>query len=144
VKVAATLRGVLRRRALDITTSVEGVAKVRTRISPLGDTVTYVARSVINPVNESVLQAHDRALRDALTSVARELRLVTAGLRAASVLTALLLTVGAYFGGDLRVQLPAQPLVHWGSLGGSFVLITGGTWWLLRRLLVRWLRRTSL
>jgi hypothetical protein len=143
VKVAATLRGVLRRRALDITTSVEGVAKVRTRISPLGDTVTYVARSVINPVNESVLQAHDRALRDALTSVARELRLLTAGLRAASVLTAVVLTVGAFLGGDLRALMPMHPTVRAGALAGTFTVLLVGAYGVLRHLLVRWLLRAS-
>jgi hypothetical protein len=144
VTVFAALCTLLRRRAFDIATPAEGRALLRTRISLLGDAITYVAREVAERGDDGVLRAHAQAVESALQAVARELRWLLWGWRVASGVVGLLSGVLNYCGRDPRAPMPMALLMSLVFAVITFVAVSGATQWLLRHLLVRWLRRASL
>lgn len=108
-------RVLLRGRAIDVSTPSSGRARLRTRISPLGDVVTYVARDVLEHDPGALVSDHAKAVEAALETATRAVRRLLLAWRLASGGAAFALAILAFLGSDLRATPAALP---WARLAG--------------------------
>lgn len=142
MKVFATPRELLRRRALDIVTPAEGRALLRTRISPLGDVVNYVARDVLEHDPGALVREHAKAVEAALETATRAVRRLLLAWRLATGGAAFALASLAFMGGDLRATPGVLPWTRLAGRAGVGLGVFGVAYGVLQRwVLPRVIRR---